>query len=442
MIPESTATAKPGGAAASTANEYAFEMATSSIRFGFGVTREVGAELADLGKNHALVITDPNLRSLPAVATVIGSLEEYRIRYSIFDRVRVEPSEDSFREATSAAQSDSFDSFIAIGGGSTMDTAKAANLYSCYPADFLDYVNPPIGKGRPVPGPLKPLIAIPTTAGTGSETTGVAIFDFVHMHAKTGIAHRRLKPALGLVDPENTKTQMPEVAASAGLDVLSHAIESYTALPFVRRPRPERPIMRPAYQGSNPISDVWSLEALRLVAAYLRRAVADPDDSEARASMLLAASYAGIGFGNAGVHLPHGMSYPVSGLVRDYRPRGYSVDHPMVPHGISVILHAPAVYRFTAQACPERHLKAAEILGADVSHARPEDAGKILADQVIRFMQDLHVPNGLRELGYRSEDVPALVEGTLPQHRVTKLSPRPAGPDNLARLFEESMVIW
>ena len=403
--------------------EYAFEMATSAIRVGCGVTDEVGPELADLGKRHVLVLTDPNLRALPPVVRVLESLERHQIRFSMFDRVRVEPTDGSFLDAASAAQADDFDAFVAVGGGSTIDTAKAADLYSCYPADFLDYVNSPIGKGLPVPGPLKPLIAIPTTAGTGSETTGVAIFDFVRMHAKTGIAHRRLKPTLGLIDPENTRTLPAEVAASAGLDVLSHAIESYTALPFGQRPRPERPILRPAYQGSNPISDVWSLEALRLVGTYLRRAVTDPADDEARASMLLAASYAGIGFGNAGIHLPHGLSYPVSGLVRSYRAPGYSVEHPLIPHGISVIVNAPAVYRFTSSACPDRHLRAAEVLGAKVNGAQPADAGKILADQIIGLMRDLRVPSGLRELGYQSEDIPALVEGTLPQHRVTKLSP-------------------
>ena len=343
-------------------NEYAFEMATSTIRFGVGVTREIGLELADQGLRHVLVLTDPNLRKLPPVVTVLESLDDRKIRYALFDRVRVEPTDESFREATAAAQSGDFDAFVAVGGGSTIDTAKAANLYSCYPADLLDYVNPPIGKGLPVPGPLKPLIAIPTTAGTGSETTGVSIFDLTRMHAKTGIAHRRLKPTLGLVDPENTRTLPPAVAASAGLDVLSHAVESYTALPFRQRPSPDRPLLRPAYQGSNPISDLWSLEALRLVRTYLRRAVADPGDDEARGAMLLASSYAGIGFGNAGVHLPHGMSYPVSGLTRDYRAPGYAVDHPLVPHGISVIVNAPSVFRFTAQASPERHLKAAEAL--------------------------------------------------------------------------------
>jgi hydroxyacid-oxoacid transhydrogenase len=310
-------------------------------------------------------------------------------------------------------------------------------------ADFRkDNGQAPIGRGRPVPGPLKPLIAIPTTAGTGSETTGVAIFDLVELHAKTGIAHRRLKPTLGLVDPDNTRTMPAEVAAATGLDVLSHAIESYTALPFERRPRPERPRERPAYQGSNPISDVWSAQALQMVARFLPRAVEEPEDGEARFQMLLAAAYAGIGFGNAGVHLPHGMSYPVSGMVRGYRPEGYPPDRPMVPHGISVVLNAPAVFRFTAPACPERHLQAAGWLGADVSRARKEDAGKILSERIVALLKRLKVPNGLRAIGYTREDIPALVQGTLPQHRVTKLSPRPAGEEDLARLFEESLSLW
>jgi hydroxyacid-oxoacid transhydrogenase len=380
---------------------------------------------------------------LPPVTSAIDSIAREKISISLFDRVRVEPTDESFGAAIEFARREPFDAYVAVGGGSTIDTAKAANLYATYPpADFLDYVNPPVGKGLPVPGPLKPLIAIPTTAGTGSETTGVAIFDLAKLHAKTGIAHRRLKPTLGLIDPDNTRSMPSMVAACSGLDVLSHAIESYTAIAYTERAKPERPILRPAYQGSNPISDIWAIEALRMVAAFLIRAVKDPQDDEARSQMLLASAYAGIGFGNAGVHLPHGMSYPVAGLVREFRPAGYDVDHPMVPHGMSVILNAPAVFRFTAAACPERHLRAAEILGADVSHASRSDAGKVLADHLVGLMQAAGMPNGLSAIGYSSTDIPALVRGTLPQHRVTKLSPRPATEDDLARLFENAMKSW
>jgi hydroxyacid-oxoacid transhydrogenase len=262
------------------------------------------------------------------------------------------------------------------------------------------------------------------------------------MKAKTGIAHRNLKPTLGLIDPENTKTMPAMVATSTGFDVLVHALESYTTIPYNRRERPARPILRPAYQGRNMVSDLWSSEAIRVAAKFFPRAVEDPDDSEARSRMILAASYAGVGFGNAGLHLPHGMSYPVSGMARNYRPKGYQVDEPLIPHGISVVLNAPAAFRFTGAGCPERHLEAAAFLGADVSRAKPADAGNILADQLIKLMQRLKVPNGLSAVGYTKSDIPALVEGTLPQHRVIKLSPRPVGREEFTQLFEKSMVIW
>jgi hydroxyacid-oxoacid transhydrogenase len=400
-------------------------------------------DLAEMGAKLVLVVTDPTVARLAPARTVLESLEQHKIPYAIYDRVRVEPSDESFLDAIAFGNERPFDALVAVGGGSVIDTAKAVNLYTTYPpADFLDYVNPPIGKGIPVPGALKPLLAIPTTAGTGSETTGVTIFDYKRLHAKTGIANRRLKPTLGYLDPDNTRTMPPQVAASTGLDILSHAVESFTAMPYTDRPMPDRPAMRPAYQGSNPISDIWSMQALRMVNQFLVRAFDDTSDEEARANMLLAASYAGVGFGNAGVHLPHGMSYPVSGNVKSYRAPGYVTDHAIVPHGMSVILNAPAVFRFTARANPARHLQAAEALGADITGAKADDAGKILADRITWFMQRLQMPNGLNAIGYSSSDIPALVEGTLPQHRVTKLSPRAAGPDELGTLFEASMVAW
>jgi hydroxyacid-oxoacid transhydrogenase len=423
-------------------HDVTFEMTTARIRFGPGVTREVGMELADMGVRRVMVVTDPRLAGLPPVAIVMRALAEARVEAALFDRARVEPTDASFQEAIAFARSREFDAFVAVGGGSVIDTAKAANLYTTHPADFMDYVNAPIGKGLPVPGPLKPLIAVPTTAGTGSETTGVAVFDLAERRLKTGIAHRWLKPTLGLLDPENTRTLPPRVAAYAGLDVLAHAAESYTALPYDRRARPERPSRRPNYQGANPISDVWCLQALRMMAEYLPRAVAHTNDDEARGMMLLAAAYAGIGFGNAGVHLPHAMAYPVAGMVRDYRPDGYDADHPMVPHGLSVILNAPAVFRFTGPACPERHLRAAEALGADIAGVDPRDGGAILADRVLAFMKQLGVPPGLAAVGYTEADIPALVEGTLAQQRLTQLSPRPAGEADLSSLFRDAMRYW
>ena len=280
--------------------ETAFTIDTSSIKYGPGVTREVGYEMRRLGAERVMVLTDPGLADSDPVEVTLGSLRDEGVDAVLYDGVRVEPTDLSFGDAIDFASAGGFDGYVAVGGGSTIDTAKAANLYATYPADLLTYVNAPIGEARPVPGPLKPLIAVPTTSGTGSETTGVAIFDLLDMQAKTGISHRALRPTMGLVDPENTRTLPKMVTACSGLDVLCHGLESYTALPFSERAAPESPGARPSYQGSNPISDVWATRAVEMVSRNIVRAVHDADDYEARSQMLLAATFAGVGFGNAG----------------------------------------------------------------------------------------------------------------------------------------------
>ncbi|XP_061694844.1 hydroxyacid-oxoacid transhydrogenase, mitochondrial isoform X2 [Syngnathoides biaculeatus] len=417
--------------------DYAFEMASSNIRYGEGVSREIGMDLQNLGARNVCVMTDKNLCRLPPVMAVVESLANSGVPFKMYNSVRVEPTDGSFKDAIAFAKRGGFDAYVAVGGGSVIDTCKAANLYSCHPdARFLDFVNAPIGRGKPV-------TTVPTTAGTGSETTGVAIFDYEPLKAKTGIASRALRPTLGVVDPRHTLSMPSRVAANSGFDVLCHALESYTALPYRRRaPCPPDPLSRPAYQGSNPISDVWARHALGVVAKYLKRAVRDPEDVEARSGMHLASVFAGIGFGNAGVHLCHGMSYPIAGNVKTHKADGYDVEHALVPHGLSVVLTAPAVFGFTAPACPERHLEAARILGADVSRAKRADAGAVLADTLRRFLYEMRVEDGLAAVGYREEDVPALVRGTLPQERVTKLSPREHSEEDLTRLFEASMKLY
>lgn len=308
-------------------------------------------------------------------------------------------------------------------------------------------MNAPLGKGLPITKPLKPLIAVPTTAGTGSETTGTAIFDLVSKRAKTGIAHRALKPTLGICDPFNTRTMPSAVHASSGLDVLCHSLESWTAIPYNERiPRPDNPIKRPAYQGANPISDIFSLQALRDTVKYLPRAVKDPDDFEAQSKMLLAATLAGVGFGNAGVHLCHGMSYPISGQNPGYKHAGYVIDTPIIPHGVSVAVSAPAVFKFTGASNPERHLAAAECFGVDTSNVKKESAGEVLSEALAEFLTKLgDQPRGLKDLGFKREHIGDLVEGTLPQARVLMLAPNlemqnvDAEREQLTGLFEEAM---
>jgi hydroxyacid-oxoacid transhydrogenase len=422
--------------------EQVFTADASSIVFGPGATREVGARVRALGCRNVLVVTDPRVGELPPVANAVASLEEAGVAYTIFADVRVEPTDASWQVAVDAAMAGNYDGFVSVGGGSVMDTAKVANLFSTWPDELLAYVYPPLGHGKPVPGPLKPHVAIPTTAGTGSETTGNAVFDLSSAHVKTAIAHRSLRPTLGIIDPENTRTMPPMVAACSGLDVLCHALESYTAIPFNEREAALDPLKRTVYQGANPLSDVWSERAIAIGAENLARAVHDADDAAAREAMCLASTAAGIGFGNAGVHLPHAMSYPISALARDYVADGYPGDHTLVPHGMSVILTAPAVFRWTAEANPARHLEAARLLGADVNGAAPEDAGDLLAGTLVELMKAVGMPNGLNAVGITEADLDALVLGTLPQARLTQISPRTAAEVDYRQIFAESMTIW
>ncbi|KZF21118.1 NAD-dependent methanol dehydrogenase [Xylona heveae TC161] len=432
--------------------EYAFEMASSNIRFGPGCTKEVGMDMKNLGAKKVMVVTDANVAKLDAMKQTIEGLEKEGIAYIVYDKTRVEPKESSVKDAISFSKAHDPDAFLAVGGGSVIDTTKLMNLYTCNPdASFLDFVNAPLGKGLPITSSLRPLIAIPTTAGTGSETTGTAIFDMESKRAKTGIAHRSLRPTLGICDPLNTRTMPSAVHASSGLDVLCHALESWTAIPYYERmPRPTNPISRPAYQGANPISDIFSLQALRSTAKYLPRAVKDPDDHEAQEQMLLAATLAGVGFGNAGVHLCHAMSYPISGQnPARYTQPGYVVPQgqPLIPHGVSVAVTAPSVFRFTGPSNPDRHLAAAEALGVDISQVKKEDAGHVLADRLARFISDLGgQPKGLKDLGFDKTHVEELVQGTLPQKRVLVLAPNLSGDEDVQRekdqlrgLFEDAL---
>jgi alcohol dehydrogenase class IV len=420
-------------------HESAFAVDISSIVFGPGALKEAGEHARSLGMKRAALFTDKRVGALQHVADALASLRSAGVDVTVYDEVKVEPTDESFRAASRFAAEGRFDGYVSVGGGSVIDTCKAANLYATHPAEFLDYVNAPIGAGRAVPGPLKPHIACPTTCGTGSECTGIAIFDLLSKQVKTGIASKRLRPSLALVDPTTTYSLPKNVVAASGFDVLSHALESYTARPYTMR---AKAAARPMSQGANPWSDTGCEAALRKLGTYLVRAVNDASDREARDAMMFAATLAGIAFGNSGVHVPHGMSYSVAGLVKDFRPEGYPKAEAMVPHGMSVIVNAPSVFRFTAEACPGRHLDGAAWLGADVRGAAEEDAGDVLAKHLIRLMRETAIPNGVSGVGYGESDVTALSEGAFAQQRLLTNSPRDVGRDDLAKLFRGAMRYW
>lgn len=420
--------------------EYAIVLEGNNEIFGSGALAEVGAHAHHLGMRHVALYTDAQVSKLGSLETVEKSLRDRGIRVAIFSDVEIEPSDRSLKKAVRFAEDDDFDGFVSLGGGSVIDTCKAVSLYASYPpVHFLDYVNKPLGKALPAPGLLKPHIACPTTFGTASECTNVAIFNFLELGTKAGISNRAIKPTLGIIDPDALKTLPPPVVAANGMDVFSHAVESYTARPFSQRPAPEDPVNRPVIQGANPFSDLNCLEAIRLIGENLVKAVSNPDDFEAREKLSFAGLLAGIGFGTAGCNLPHGMSYAVAGLVRDFRAQGWPPDKPLVPHGFAVIVNSPSVFRFMGPTSPARHLEAAKALGlVDDGKA----AGDILADGLIDIMHTIGVPNGLNGLGYNEADLDALTEKGWKQRRVVENTARTIRREEMREIFAGALRYW
>ncbi|HZQ62402.1 MAG TPA: hydroxyacid-oxoacid transhydrogenase [Casimicrobiaceae bacterium] len=419
-----------------------FTVGMPTFTFGAGVLAEAGDQARELGLKRVALFTDRHLRDGEHVATVANALRAANVDVAIYSDVAIEPTDASLQDAARFAAEGRFDGYLSVGGGSVMDTCKAANLYASQPAEFMTYVNAPIGAGQKVPGPVKPHIACPTTSGTGSETTGIAIFTLRSINAKTGIISRRLIPTIALIDPNVTATLPRNAVAATGFDCMSHALESITARPYPRRLNPAKGINRPVSQGANPFSDMLAHEALRNVGKYLVRAVQDASDREARTEMMYAAMLAGIAFNAAGCHLPHGLSYAVSGLTKDWHVPGYPDGKSLVPHGMAVVLNNPSVWRYTASACPERHLHGAQCLGADARDATAEDAGEVLATRVIELMRATEMPNGLSALGFDTTRLDDLASGAEPQYRVIKNAPKDVGREELKALFGAAMKYW
>jgi hydroxyacid-oxoacid transhydrogenase len=420
-------------------HETIFTMEATPVKYGAGASQDAGWELKRLGVKRAMLVTDPGVAALGHPERIKSLIEAEGIEVVLYDRARVEPTIESLQDAADFAIEHGVDGFVSVGGGSSMDTAKVANLVSTHPAPVMDYVNAPVGEGKKPPSPLRPHLAIPTTSGTGSEATTVAVLDIPAIKLKTGISHRYLRATQAIVDPEMTRSLNAEVTSSTGLDVVCHAAESFLSKPFDTRPRPDSPDDRPPYQGSNPVADVWSAKALDYGGRYLRRAVADADDIEARGYMMLAATMAGVGFGSAGVHIPHSCAYPIASLKHEYQPPGYPDDHAFVPHGHSVIVTAPAAFRFTYDAMPERHNQVAELLaGEPIADPGPDT----LPDILRQLMQDIDAPRGVAELGYVEDDIPALVEGALKQQRLLAVAPKEVTGQDLHHIITASMTNW
>ncbi|HET7479336.1 MAG TPA: hydroxyacid-oxoacid transhydrogenase [Rubrobacteraceae bacterium] len=423
----------------SSGNETIFTMEATPLKYGPGASEEVGWEAKRLGMKRIMLVSDPGVVKANITGRIQELIEAEGIEVEVWDRSRVEPTADSFQAAADFAVEGNFDGFVAVGGGSSIDTAKVSDLISTHGGEIIEYVNPPVGGGKKPPSPLKPLLAIPTTSGTGAEATTVAILDIPDQKVKTGISHAYMRPSRGIVDPLLTMTMPSEVTSSCGLDVVCHAAESYLTKPYNERPKIDNPDDRPPYQGANPIADMWSAKALEYGGKYLRRAVENGEDTEARGAMMLGASLAGIGFGSAGVHIPHACAYPIAGLKHEWQPPGYPTDHPFVPHGWSVIVTAPASFRFTYDAMPERHREVAELLAGEKIEKHDENT---LPEIVIQLMKDVGAPSGVRVLGYSEDDIPDLVDGAMKQQRLLVGSPKEVTEEDLANILRESMENW
>jgi len=419
-----------------------FTVGMPTFTFGPGVLAEAGDQARELGLRRVALFTDIRIAASEYVGTVMASLAAAGVDAAVYSDVAIEPTDASLQDAARFAAAGRFDGYVSVGGGSVMDTCKAANLYASHPAEFMTYVNAPIGGGQKVPGPVKPHIACPTTSGTGSETTGIAIFNLRSLNAKTGIISRRLIPDVALIDPMVTATLPRNAVAATGFDCMSHALEALTARAYPRRLNPTRGVNRPVSQGANPFSDMLATEALKSVGKFLVRAVNDAKDTEARTEMMYAAMLAGIAFNAAGCHLPHGLSYAVSGLAQDWHVPGYPEGKSLVPHGMAVVLNNPSVWRYTAPCCPERHLRGAHCLGARTEDAKPVDAGEVLAARVIELMRATAMPNGLAALGFDASHLDALATGAEPQYRVIRNAPKDVSRDDLRALFRAALSYW
>ena len=419
-----------------------FTVAMPKYTFGRGCLKEAGIRAASLGMRNVALFSDPMLVHGPYVATVVDALKKQNITVDIFSDIRIEPDDDTVLSASRFLGQGKFDGVVSVGGGSVIDTAKSAMVYARYPADFDHYFGPPVGPGNPVPGPVLPHLACPTTSGTGSECTSVAVIRISSLNTKFVIGSPYLLPEEALVDPSVCDSLPANAVASTGFDLLCHAIECYTAKAYTRWGKIDDPLSRTMLQGANPWSDMSARKALEIVGEYLPRGVADNTDHEARDALMFGASLAGMAFGNSGTHLPHAMSYGITHLMNNITTDGYDVASPFIPHGISVVVSAPAIFRYLADAEPRRHLQAAGFLGAENIDASDDEAGEVVAERIVSLMKATGVPNGISGVGFSVEDVQALAESSFRQKRAIANAPKVANLQDMVSIYTSALSYW
>ncbi len=406
-----------------------WEFKLTRYKFGLKAAREIGYDMKSLGGSRVLLVTDKGVAKAGLPNKVSSYLKEQGLDVEVWDGVEPEPSARSIEAGIEWAEDKGFDSFISVGGGSSIDSVKVINLILSRGGKILDYVAPPTGRGNPVPAPLKPHIAVPTTAGTGSETSPASVISLPEKMIKVGISHAYCRPDLAIVDPLLHVGMPSKVTADSGMDALAHAIESYVTRRFDRKPRPKTPLERPVYGGGTPVTDIFAEKAVELIGRYLRRAVCNGNDIEARSGMALAATLAGIAFTNAGLTAVHAMAYPVGGQFH-------------TSHGETNAVLLPAVMGFLLPAAPKKFARIAELMGESVEGLSLYEAARKSVDAIVDLMKDINSPNGLSVFGVKEEDLPGIAEDTLKIKRLLAGNPRPVTKEDLENLFRKALKYW
>jgi alcohol dehydrogenase class IV len=383
--------------------------------FGRRAAGQLGEVALRLGAKRVLVVTDPILLKAGVIDEVHAPLAEAGVVVDIFSEGEPEPSLHAVEKCVAAARQVKPDALLGLGGGSNMDLAKITATVLAHGGTARDYV----GDDK-VPGPVAPLICVPTTAGTGSEVSAASVLTDSDNHVKVGVLSNYLRPRVALVDPLLTVSCPPKVTADSGIDALTHAIEAYTAVDNEQFPLDHGE--RTVYQGRHAMGDLLAEKAIALVGRYLRRAVADGSDLEARDGMALGASLAGMSFSNVGVAAVHAMEYPVGGAVH-------------CSHGAGNGLLLPAVMRFNLPARVPQFAAIARLLGEDVLGLTERQAAERAVVAVERLRDDVGIPRRLRDLGVTEGQLRPFAEKALSIRRILRVNPRPVTADDLEGIY-------
>lgn len=388
------------------------------LLFGRDAVAQLGERLRPTGAGRALIVTDATLHRLGLADRVAGIMTRAGIASDIYAGCIAEAPLHTVAAAVEAGRQCRSNVIVGLGGGSNMDVAKMAAVILAHGGDGRDY----LGDDR-VPGPTIPVACVATTAGTGSEVTGAAAFTDTDNRVKVGCLSNFIRPMLAVVDPALTVSCPRKVTADSGIDALTHAVEAWTAVDNAAFPLPAGE--RSVYQGRQPLGDLTAGEAIRLCGRYLRRAVSDGHDWEAREGMALAATLAGLAFSNVGVALVHAMEYPVGGAT------GCS-------HGEGNGLLLPHVMKFNM---PERMAETAKVaawLGCDTRGMSDHEAAEVAIEAVHQLNADIGIPRRLRDLGVTPEQLPGFAAKAFAIKRILRVNPRAATPADITAIYEQA----